>query len=106
MYMVVPKEVLALAKHHLEILERKFPQYKYAFVEGGWPDCWICVRERGCLIYEITFMSSSIQIRPSWMHVNHSTDIVVDYADPRFTDDTIFDVIEKTRQTGHFRKYT
>ena len=90
----VNKEILALARHHKQILKRRFPCFNY--LEGYMDDCvHIDVETRDALrstILVVIFSLSSIQIsiRPF-----DDRDIVLDvnYADPKFTDEIVYDVL-------------
>ena len=108
----VPEEIAALAQHQLEILERRFPNHKHSIQGLGSNNCCLIVANNNkyCLL-QISFRSNSIEILPSFASLldnladhldgrprNMLEDVIIlDYADPRFTDDTISDIIK----TGH-----
>ena len=78
-----------LAEHHREILERRFPNYDHSIKAHS--SLWIFVRtkHRGTTILETAFLSSSIVVLTFFM----GHDIALDYADPKFTDDTLSDIL-------------
>ena len=86
----IAKEIGDLAEHHREILERKFPNYDHSIKAYN---LWIFVRtkHRGTTVLEAAFLSGYISIRTFF--VGHN--IVLDYADPKFTDDTLIDMLEE-----------
>ena len=96
-----PKEILALAEHQLGILKRRFPNYEHVLYKHG--ICWISVSDKGgSIILAISFYSSSIEIISSFGDEETITieeDFVLDYADPRFTDDTISDKLKEWEET-------
>ena len=96
----VYKDIWALAKHHLKILKRKFPSYiiSISILEptlqtalGGYPP-FISVETDGpCgeTILSAVFHPSSVTITSIAMEET------IDYADPRFTDDFLSEIVGK-----------
>ena len=102
------KEVLALAAHHREILQRRFSSYDYYLYE--YPKCRIRfeVWKRGAAhvrglarrieddradLLIASFSSSDIQIRVPPICPEFTEEI--SYADPKFTDNTLSDILER-----------
>ena len=89
------QEVLDLAKHHLRILERKFPNYGYALYESG---SSIRLQVSDGSMFETStllvafFSSSSISISN---HLLIHAIEEISYADPKFTDDLLSDKLER-----------
>ena len=91
-----PEEILALAEHHKQILERKFPNYVYLLVD--WPDglCYVDVEvyDHSRALLVASFSTSCVHITrgdPDLVFSNDET--VFDYADPRFTENTLSDIL-------------
>ena len=94
----ISKEIVILAQHQLEILDRRFPNNKHTLYTHGL-DCCITVRDTAPKIIAISFRSNFIEI--VWSYVDkEAISIILDYADPKFTDDTISDMI-KEWEVGH-----
>ena len=95
-----PEEMRVLAKHHKQILERKFQNYACLLVD--WPDglCYIDVEvyDGSRLLLVASFASSRVHItrgnRGQLFAPDLSADdIIFDYADPRFTENTLSDIL-------------
>ena len=102
----VIKEVLDLVKHHKRIIERKFPNYKCTIHDSWESEVYISVEigqdaididhrifralriDQNIAILVACFSTSSINIESRMIPPEYKT---IDYADPRFTDDTITD---------------
>ena len=91
-----PEELVALAEHHKEILERKFPSYRYSLFESL-TGCSICVETTppfgalGLTVLEVSFLLSCVYIAPTFM--DHT---FISYANPNeFTDDMLSDILER-----------
>ena len=95
----VPKEIVTLAEHQLEILDRRFPNNKHTLYKHGWA-CWISVRDNAPTIIWVSFCSNFIEI--VWSYVDkEAISIILNYADPNFTDDAISDIIKEWEEVGH-----
>ena len=87
------REIVALANHHKEILDRKFPDYRHVVTCAWGQDCLlrakVSVGDR-CVL-KATFTSNSVHISSFG-----SNDVfILDYADPKFTDDAISDKLDR-----------
>ena len=96
-----PEEAIILAEHHKEILKRKFPNYK-VYLHKSSTGCSIYVTTApkaigtvGTTILEASFVSSSVAISRYLADSSFVDAIVLDYADPKFTDDTLIDMLEE-----------
>ena len=106
----VIEEVLDLAKHHKKIIERKFPNYKCILHDSWESEVFISVEicqddididhrifrmlsiDQNIYILVACFSTRCIKIESSMIPPEYKT---IDYADPRFTDDTITDKLEE-----------
>ena len=95
-----PEEIAALAEHQKEILKRRFPNYEHALAAcNDGPYCWLDVCDGTITILVATFFSDRIRISSRFEEDGWCGAILyVDYADPRFTDDTISDIVEEYKQ--------
>ena len=88
----VTDEIRALALHHLDILKRRFPNYNCHLFD--WPYCWIRADSNDSVIFTAIFYTDSLKIagcaKPICNNIN-----IVNYADPRFTDDFISDILRE-----------
>ena len=102
--MTTDKEILLIAEQQKEVLERKFPSYKHLIYLI--PDCHLRVEhpngtrlaaphniDSARVILVASFSSSSIEIaynssKPPWFW-----SIKVNYADPKFTENTLSDIL-------------
>ena len=94
-YPHVPKEIVALVEHHLVIIKRRFPDYKCETYE--WPEhYWLRVEISNGknVLLVASFTSSSINIATAEAPGPDFAE-VIDYADPRFTDNVIIDTLER-----------
>ena len=90
-------EIVILARHQLEILERRFPNYEHSIhILESSDNCMIVSSYKNYLL-QISFYPSSIEILSTF---GDEEAIVLDYADPKFTDDTISDKL-KEWEVGH-----
>ena len=92
------EEILDLAKHQLEILERRFPEYKYILYKSK--GCWVAVETgENIEILMVSFFHSHIRIAPfSFVQLHehlHRDPFNLDYADPKFTDDFLSDILRE-----------
>ena len=97
---VVPEERVALAKHQMEILERRFPNHDCQLYALGSPMCYIFGNNKNYpnpYLFQISFRSSSVEILLSIGDEDKEIEerTILDYADPRFTDDIIPDMIKE-----------
>ena len=90
------REIVILARHQLEILERRFPNYEHSIHVLESPNCLIVSSYKDYL-FHILFYPSSVGITLSIgdKYDDIGEDVVLDYADPKFTDDAISDIIEE-----------
>ena len=96
-----PKEIIVLAKHQRMILEHRFPNYEHFLYERASP-CLMNVGNDSCsTILQITFYPDRISIISSFKDEDEENTIniegltIVKYADPKFTDDTISDILKE-----------
>ena len=109
-YGLVSKEVVALAQHQLEILECRFPNYHYILYE--WPFYWSRIEIFGgnrpsvaSMVLVVSFTPRSIKIAAPPFKVltlihdprrrYHNLAEEINYADPRFTENTLSDILER-----------
>ena len=103
---VISKEVLALAEHHRDVLKRRFPHHEhYLRVPRSDDYCWLrldtmaCRRRTGDMILMATFYHSSINIASRFngriIGAPSCNILRLNYADPNFTDDIIFKIVEE-----------
>ena len=97
-----PNEILVLAEHHLQILKLRFPNYDYSLHKQS-KGCSIFVTTIskflgvGSAILEAFFQFSHVHIRRNHTGKQAPYDVtVVNYADPRFTDDFIGDILKRS----------
>ena len=98
----IPKEIWVLVNHHKEILERRFPNCKCALLAPSSYWLRLNISNEGLNALIASFSSSSIKIDhphlDCWIpktYFEPGLTEVVDYADPRFTDDFIGDILER-----------
>ena len=106
----VPKEVWVIAEHQKEMLKRRFPSYECRIYE--WPNGWLRfeVWNKGNIAMLVAVFSSSrvrIMIPPFIQrdkyllpnfckgYADNEWAEVVHYADPKFTDDALSDMLEE-----------
>ena len=98
----VSKEISLLAEHHKDILESRFPDHDYEYFSYQ-DDCIRLViserDDRDAIFLIVSFSSSSIRIAipfagMSTLDAGHYF-ILIDYADPKFTDDTVSDILKR-----------
>ena len=92
------EEIVILARHQKEILERRFPNILIVIHEYSTSDnCLMVVgNEEYPIIFQISFRPSSVEIILSFREEAREDEcITLDYADPKFTDDTISDIYDK-----------
>ena len=85
--------IRALAEHHMRILERKFPNYSHSLHERPL-DYLLHVEdeEKNATILDVSFLSDCAQIKTPIIF--GSIDIVLYYADPKFTDNILSEIAE------------
>ena len=89
------KEVCDLAKHHFDGMQNRFPSYKHILHE--WRDYWwMCVETKKPpalrdTVLVASFCHDSVMIVAS----NGRFVLRVYYADPKFTDDFLSDIIKE-----------
>ena len=88
--MRITEEVWLLAKHQRDILERRFPHYK-CILHKSLSECWISVETDVIMILSASFTDSSILISLPALPPSHIKE--VNYADPRFTENILSDVV-------------
>ena len=107
-------EILDLAKHHREILERKFPYYNYAFFKPSRATSSLTLDDARAWIRVVLRVPASPQTEhvkllvafflPSYVKIiipggaaffQHVCYDEIAYADPRFTDDILSDKIDE-----------
>ena len=103
--------IQVLVEHQKRTLERKFPDYE-CFEAFQYSSCFLRVQTVRKNIEDVTrmifiasFSPSSIQVMVGrvgmttlwWLPPFDTCDVILDldYADPKFTDDTISDMLEK-----------
>ena len=98
------KEAFLLAEQQLEVLERRFPNYEHS-MHGAFGCCWIRVDGHPGLgvILVADFLCDHVKIGTA-SHQDDSSwsdrftfllPIVVHYADPGFTKNTLSDILEE-----------
>ena len=92
----VSEEVQALAEYHLDILKRRFPDHKHQYHD----EFWVRIEKEGCsTIFVIVFSEDSVRILTGREgEIVPPIDETIDYADPRFTDDTLSEIIERVEE--------
>ena len=82
-----------LAEHHKRILERRFPNYVHSLHERPL-DYLLLVEiwENNATILDVSFLSDRVQVVTP--PIFGSIDIILYYADPEFTDDTLSEIAE------------
>ena len=90
-------EIVILARHQKEILERRFPNMLIVIHEyDPSNDCLMIVgNEEYPIILQISFRPNSIEIIPPDILSPNDKCVTLDYADPKFTDDTISDILKE-----------
>ena len=89
-------EVWLLAEHHEDILRSRFPDHGHVLTDltDAGLHYWLSVtNEEDRTILEAEFTPSCVKIYLDDFPVYG--DVVFDYADPRFTDNTIAEIIER-----------
>ena len=97
------REIVALAEHQLEILKRRLPNYGHSIHVLG--SHGLIITSSKNYLFQISFRSRSVEILLSIGDGEETSDttdesIILDYADPKFTDDAISDIIEEW-EAGH-----
>ena len=103
----VPEEVSLLAEHHKAILESRFPDYDYEYLDHPYRnDCMqLVVSDDGITVLTASFSSNSIHTRLNRgrriiygiLDTGHDS-IDIDYADPQFTENMLSDMLERLRR--------
>ena len=90
--MSIHEEISTLSDHHRAILKSRFPDYDYEYEVYDADRLRLRISKGGDIILMLFFSSSDVRIVVYHDFPNYE---VISYADPRFTDDFIGDILER-----------